>query len=193
MSLQARVYLRARLADGSRPYLDPVYTDNNKLRPLYALLGGQPKRFPTGSYYLRFHEDGKPRWEAVGSEPKQAALKKLQREQILATIAAGLTVLGPPQHGDRKRDLEPPKEREVGLPTVLTVQTYLGDISKYKRDRTYVAYRNALDSFLASCSKPFLHQIDRRDILDFVDVMKKRGNGRCTIANKVKNVLIFLK
>jgi integrase/recombinase XerD len=191
MSLQVRLYLRTRLDDGSRPYLDPVYK-NKKLEPLCALLDGQPKKFLNGCYYLRFRKNGRAHWEAVGSQAKGAILKKLRREQILAAQAAGLTVLGAPPPGG-KRDREPPKEREVGLPTMATVNSYLGDISKYKRDRTYVAYRNALDDFLRCCSKPFLHQIDRRDILDFVDAMKKRGNAKRTVANKVKNVLIFLK
>jgi hypothetical protein len=78
-----------------RRYLDPVFTGNNKLQPLYGLLNGQSQRFPNGSYYLRFSGAGRPQWESAGPDAKEAALKKLRREQILAAHAAGLTILGP--------------------------------------------------------------------------------------------------
>jgi hypothetical protein len=47
MSQQVRLYLRTRVADGSRRYLDPVFTGNNKLQPLFGLLNGQPQKFPS--------------------------------------------------------------------------------------------------------------------------------------------------
>jgi hypothetical protein len=40
---------------------------------------------------------------------------------------------------------------------------------------THVAYSNAIDSSLESCSKPSLKQIDRRDSLVLVDALKKYG------------------
>jgi integrase/recombinase XerD len=197
MSMKVRLHLRARLTDGSRPYLDPVYQDNGKLRPLYALLNGAPQKFADGIYYLRFVVDGTPKWKAVGSSAPQATLKKLQQEQILAGKASGLFLA---EHREHERP--PRREREAGQKwetgfspkdTWATIETYLQDTSKYKRLRTYVTYKKALESFRASCSKKFLHQIDRRDLLDYVDELKKIGNGRRTVANKVKHVLIFLR
>jgi integrase/recombinase XerD len=193
MSSQARLHLRVRLTDGSRPYLDPVYQENGKLRPLYALLEGKPQRFANGTYHLRFVVDGQPKWKSVGANATLATLKKLQQEQILAAKANGLHLVGTGERPAAKPQPRPQKQPEAGLPTLFTINTYLGDVSKYKRETTYITYRAALDGFLASCSKKFLHQIDRRDLLDYVDALKKIGNGRRTIANKVKHVLIFMR
>jgi hypothetical protein len=49
-----RLKLRVRLPDGCRPYLDPVYSANNKLKPRYASVGGKPVHFPEGVYHLRY-------------------------------------------------------------------------------------------------------------------------------------------
>jgi integrase/recombinase XerD len=195
MSLQARLYLRVRLTDGSRPYLDPVYQENKKLRPLYALCNGEPKRFATGSYHLRFTVDGVPKWKCVGSSATQAALKKLQQEQILAGKASGLLLMEPSSLGSPKRERQAGREWYNGFhtkDTQATIETYLQDTSKYKRLNTYRAYNKALTAFRESCKKKFLHQVDRRDLLDYVDVLRQRGNGRRTVSNKVKYVLIFL-
>lgn len=196
MSLQVRLYLRPHLINGSRPYLNPVYQKNGKPQPLYALLDGEPRKFENGVYYLRYTADGVPTWEAVGTNLKVVATKKLQREQILAGKANGLVILGPSSPGRRKtagKEQPAEKGRETGLATYTTIETYLQDTSKYKRARTYTTYKNALEPFREACVKPFLHQIERRDILAFIDALKKGGNGRRTVSNKVKNVLIFLR
>jgi hypothetical protein len=54
-------------------------------------------------------------------------------------------------------------ELEVGLETKPPSRPILRYVSKYKRLTTHVAYSYAIDSFLESCSKPSLKQIDRRD------------------------------
>jgi hypothetical protein len=54
------VYLRVTRPDGSRLYLQPVYS-NRRLKPLYALADGKPEHFPAGVYYFRYPADGKPR------------------------------------------------------------------------------------------------------------------------------------
>jgi hypothetical protein len=48
-SLVVRLRIRVRLPDGSRPYLDPVTSSNRKLKPLYAVVDGEPEHHPEGS------------------------------------------------------------------------------------------------------------------------------------------------
>jgi integrase/recombinase XerD len=43
------------------------------------------------------------------------------------------------------------------------------------------------------CQKPTLAEVDRRDVLNFIDLLRKRGNGKRTVANKVNYLLIFLR
>jgi integrase/recombinase XerD len=188
MSQQVSIYFRTRLPDGSRPYLNPVFTGNHKLEPSHAMVDGQPKKLNNGSYYLRFKEAGIRRWESAGANPRMVIAKQMQWEQMLAAQAKGIIAPLPrlaPQAGKASR--QPAKQGEaVRLTTVRATQVYLGDISKYRRGKTYVAYRNSIDQFLATCTKEFLDEIERRDILDFVDALKRNGNGKRTITNKVK-------
>jgi hypothetical protein len=37
-----RLKIRVRLANGSRAYVDPVFSSNGKLKPLYAVVNGKP-------------------------------------------------------------------------------------------------------------------------------------------------------
>ncbi len=39
--MKVRLYLRVRLPNGNRQYVDPVYAANGKLRPLFALVDGK--------------------------------------------------------------------------------------------------------------------------------------------------------
>jgi len=48
-----RLKLRVRLPDGSRPYLNPIFSGNKKLKPGYAVLDGKPVHFPDSVYDLR--------------------------------------------------------------------------------------------------------------------------------------------
>jgi hypothetical protein len=115
MSLQVRVYLRTRLADGSRLYLDPgLYRQQKAPTPV------RPARRETPEVR---HRELLPafsrRWQApLGVrrfERKTAATKKLQREQILAALDSGLTVLAPARQGNGKRDRQPQKNAKSAL------------------------------------------------------------------------------
>lgn len=186
---KVRLYLRLSL-NGTRQFFEPVYAANGKLKPLVAIVDGEAKRLENGSYYLRFTSRGKRCWQSVGTDPQMALQKRLTKENLLVAKAAGLEVVEP---GAQERKKE--KQRPVvdGLPTFETIETYLKDTSQYRRAKTYTAYKKTLEDFREFCKKPSLHQIDRRDILNFVDLLKKRGNGKRTVANKVSYLLIFLR
>ena len=44
-----RLKIRVRLCNGNRAYLDPVFSSNGKLKPLYAVVLGKPEHHPEGS------------------------------------------------------------------------------------------------------------------------------------------------
>jgi hypothetical protein len=49
-----RLELRVRLSDGSRPYLDPVFSANGKVKLLYAVVDGKAEHHhPEGTYFGR--------------------------------------------------------------------------------------------------------------------------------------------
>lgn len=40
--MTVHLYIRIRLSDGGRQYVDPVYAANGELKPLYAVVAGNP-------------------------------------------------------------------------------------------------------------------------------------------------------
>lgn len=189
--MTVRLYIRVRLKDGRRLHVDPVYAANRKLKPLFAMVHGQAEHHPEGVYYLRYQRDGAYIWEAVGTDPQHALLKLTQRKNMLTALASGLHVVEPGEMMVRQRQRREPEDK--GPRTADAIATYISDAGDYKAYRTYVSYRETLRLFAESCKKEHLKKIDRRDILNFIDHLRKRGNRPRTIANRVSCVLTFLR
>jgi hypothetical protein len=162
-----RLKIRVRLADGSRPYLDPVLSSNGKLKPLYAVVGGKPERRPEGSYFLRYAREGKRVWEGVGSDPQLAMIAKLKREKSLEAKAAGVELVE-----------DKPQRKMTSLTEAVT--EYLVEVETAKSEKTHAAYSHTLELFKQSTSREHLEEIERRDMLAFVKLMADRGNSRRT-------------
>jgi hypothetical protein len=183
---EIRLYLRLSV-NGSRQLYEPVYAANGKLKPLVALVNGEPKRLDDATYYFRYSSNGKRCWQAVGEDAQLAFQKRLHKENLLTAKAAGLEVLEPGMRDIKKRPAASAPD------TTGVAETYLKDISQYRRGRTYTAYKNTLEAFRDFSKKPSLDLVDRRDILNFMNLLKKNGNGKHTIANKIDYLLTFLR
>jgi hypothetical protein len=88
-----RLKIRVRLPHGSRAYLDPAYSPNGKLKPLYAVVDGKAVYQPEGVYSFRYLKGGARVWQPVGSDPQLALTAKLQVEHKLQAINLGLAAL----------------------------------------------------------------------------------------------------
>jgi hypothetical protein len=86
-----RLKIRVKLPNGSRAYVDPVFSPNNKLKPHYGLIDGRPQHHPEGVYHLRYVKGGKRVWEPVGNDPQVALTAQLRVEHRLQTVALGVT------------------------------------------------------------------------------------------------------
>ena len=190
--LKAKLYIRVRLDNGRRVHVDPVFAENQKLKPLFALINGKPEKHNEGVYYLRYLKDGKYTWEAAGADSQEAVRKLNQKNVSFEAQANGLKVVADDQAGER-RHVSNRQTRDNGIRTSEATTTYLIDTEKYKSEKTYTAYSQTLRTFRESCKKDYLHQIDRRDILDYVDFLRAQGSGRRTIANRVSYVLTFMR
>lgn len=167
-----RLKLRVRLPDGSRPYLDPVFSGNNKLKPGYALSDGKPVHFSDGVYHVRYLRGTKRVWEAIGSDPQLALITKLKREKALEARAAGVEVVD-----------ESPASPQTDMHEA--VAEYVTEIAAHKSKKTSAAYSLTLRLFVESCAKRYLEDIDRKDILIFMSHLKANKNGPRTVANRV--------
>jgi hypothetical protein len=84
--------LRAKTANGNRPYLNPVTVGNGKIRPLWAVYNNQPAHFPDGAYYLRYKQGKRLVFEQVGSDLAAAQIQLLRRKNLLEAKALGNVV-----------------------------------------------------------------------------------------------------
>jgi integrase/recombinase XerD len=169
-----RLKIRARLPDGSRPFLDPVFSGNGKLKPLYAVVAGTPEHHPEGSYFLRYAgPDGKRVWHPVGNDPQLALNAKQKREKSLAVELV---------------DDDPAPKR-----TILSegIEEYLAEVKDAKAKKTLLAYTLTLNLFAAVVKRESLEEIDRKDVLAFIRAMREEKQSPRTIANRVSYLKTF--
>ncbi len=77
-----RLKLRVKLPDGNRAYVEPVFSSNGKLKPLYGVVGGKPRHHPEGIYNLRYFKNGKRVWEPVGTLPVTQFVMELSTDVV---------------------------------------------------------------------------------------------------------------
>jgi integrase/recombinase XerD len=171
-----------------------VYVVEGELRSGYALVAGQPEHHPEGIYQLRYQQAGKRRWEPVGADPDLALSAKTRRETLLKAEVAELPVFDKVQNRDITRRPDRgsrPLRNQSYLDPIIT--EYLGDVRRFKSQRTYDAYRYTLKIFQECCSKRLIQDVDRRDIFNFMETLRRRGDAKRTVANRVSYLLIFLR
>ena len=179
------IYMRVSLPNSKRPFLKPVFSGNQKLKEGWAIAKGQPKKYADYAYYLRYVQaDGKRGYERLGTDAQQAQAAKLNREIGLAAVAQGFEVA--------------PKavalSDKPGRSLADAIAKYLKDVERTKKPGTLEAYKIALRYFVESCSKSTLEQIDREDMLQFSeDLKKQKGQSERSTYNKFKSVLTFLR
>jgi hypothetical protein len=67
-----RLKIQVRLPSRNRAYVDAIFSPNDKLKPLYAVVDGKPEHHPEVIYNLRHLKAGKLMWDAVGAYPQLA-------------------------------------------------------------------------------------------------------------------------
>ncbi len=173
-----RLKIRVRMPDGSYPFLDPVFVGNNKLKPGYALVNGKAEHHPEGIYYIRYRKNAKQEYEPVGSDAQLASIEKIKRERHVEAKAAGVPVV------------EDTAQTQTPLPD--SIAEYLAETKALKAHKTYLAYHRSLDLFAKSKPKPFLEQLGRKDVLNYMTYMRsEEGLGNRTVANHVNNLRTF--
>jgi integrase/recombinase XerD len=164
--MKVRMKIRVRLVDGTYPFLDSVLSGNGKLKSLYAIVDGKAEHHPEGTYFLRHAKGGKRVWERVGNDP-QAITTQRKRERGEQ-----------PSHDDVKTD-------EGKLNLAACIDEYLVEVKQANAKRTHLAYSLTLNSFAKSTTKKHLDDIDRKDILAFVQSLRDAKCAPRTIANRL--------
>lgn len=209
MPVKVRLYIRPSLPDGNRPFLDPVFTANHKLSCGVGVLNGRKQKFEKFVYYLRYLTNGKRVWEPVGGDPALALEERRRTENRLEGIALGnlkadesepkLTPLSKPTiDPEAEAALEPASRSEPKTERKLlsaAIEKYLeGKRDAGKKKKTMSAYTTALQYFQESCTKTYVEEIERVDVLRFHRYLRddKEQSAR-SCSNKFCYLMSFLK
>lgn len=157
----------------------PAQLVNNKLKFDCVLIEGKAERHPEGTYYIEWYEDGKRRRQSVKDSAE--VLEQARRKAI--ALDAG------------KAGLEITEEKEgAKLRLADAVTSYLKEIEPPQREpKTYTAYKYCLELFLANCSRTYIQDVGREDLLAFIRKLYEMGCGARTAYNRAAIVAQLLK
>jgi len=195
----ATLYIRIT-KNGRDSFHQPVYQSKGRLKPQYAMVGGEPEPHKEGVYYVRFGTDGgKQPFVLVGKDP-YVALDKLEEKKRWLRDRERQVVPQTPAHSK-------PQTSKLSMDDAVE-QYYKNLHSQGKDPKTVRAYKVAVEEFRKSCTKKLLSEIGPQDLIDFMGWLRKQppklrkdgtprkqrrsGDPNRTYFNKVNNVVIFL-
>src|SRR5262249_22585487 len=161
---------RVQTPRGSR-YCPVVLAANGRVKPDVVIVNGKEERHPEGAYYLEWREGAKRVRLSVGKDAQDAAARGLRKEAELNARNNGVAVA--PENGNGRRSL-------AG-----TAAEYLEEVKLTKKPKTFAAYSTALGYFQESCSKEYVQDIDRRDLLNFAAFLRdEKSQSARSVYNK---------
>jgi integrase len=178
-SKEVNLTKRVQTSKGLR-YCPVVLSSNGRVKPDLVLVNGRPERHPEGAYYLEWREKGRRVRLSVGKDPADATARRQRKEAELNALNNGVSVV--PENGN-------------GHPSVAAaVARFLEETELTKKPKTLAAYTTALNYFTESCTKIYLQDIDRTDLLKFSAFLRdKKKQAPRSVYNKFENAMTFLK
>jgi integrase/recombinase XerD len=158
----------------------PVITPKGSVSTEMVLYKGQRIKVPAeqGNWYIRWEDGDKPKWQRCHSM-SDAAHQKERKQIELQAVSVGIDIKA---HNPSRLKLAD------------AFRYYIDDQKLLKRSKkTLAAHRVTTDTFLKSCAKTFLDQVDRTDLLKFAASLRKDGLSERTIHTRWISVLTILK
>jgi integrase len=158
-----------------------VLSANGRIKPDVVLVDGKPERHIEGAYYLEWRDAKKRKRVSVGKDPADATARRLRKEAELNARNNGVAVTMPESKNGRQL-------------LSAAIADYLGEIKLGRKSKTYAAYDLSLRYFSESCSKLYLDEIERKDLLKFTAFLRdEKDQAPRTCWNKFANTMSFLK
>ena len=179
--MEVNITKRIDTPDGRR-FCRVIFTPNGRIKPDWVEVDERQEKHPEGAYYLDWTEDGQRRRMAVGSDATAAynSLKKKQSE--FEAIARGLVVTDPVE-----------EEENARLRLRAAKADFLEDTQLSRQRKTWLGYCLTLRYFMECCSKTYVEEIERKDLLRFVVFLRdEKELAPRTVHNKFAEVLTFL-
>ena len=172
--------VRSVKINGKATFCAPDITPRGVVSSEIVRYKGQKLKFPAaeGRWYIRWEEGDKPRWQRCDSMTDAIGLRV--RKQIeLQAVSAGIEV-------------KPDDPSRLRLADAL--QEYIDDQKLLKRSKkTLAAHRVTKETFLKSCHRAYLDQVDRRDLLHYAESLRKDGLSERTVFTRWIAVMTILK
>jgi integrase len=162
--------------------LAPVVEKNGRIVRDQVKVAGRVERHPEGKYFIEWYQEGRRRRRSVDSF-----------EEVTDTARRKSIELNALKNGIIEQIAEP-NPREDRLTIGRAIDEYLEFTKAHRKHRTYLTYRYTLDTLLReSYRKPFVDQVTRQDIVEFMTHCYKRGLGKRTVYDKLVVVLQLFK
>lgn len=179
MSIKVNLTQRVTVSGKDR-YLPVVFSGNGRVKPGWVVIDGKEERVGPGAYYIDWTQGTRQR-KAVGKDAATAFARKLRKETELVATAQGIALVPEPED-EKRRNL------------AAAMADYLAEIKMTRKKRTFSAYRISSEYFLESCSKTYIEQLDRKDMVKFAAFLRdSKGLADRTCWNKFNNTMSFLK
>jgi integrase/recombinase XerD len=155
-----------------------------------VMLRGAPVVVVSGTFYLEYYEGRKKR-RAIGEDPRVVKAALATQTSVLGLRAMGVAADDAPQLRPRSN------AKPEGKTLRAVIDSFVKSPPLEYRHRSYLKYRNALESFLAwsrSTGKDYVVEIDRDDIKAFLsDQVRRDGLEISTAKDKATIVVSLLR
>ena len=180
MNREVNLTKRVQTPQGVR-FCPVVLAKNGRVKPDWVLVNGNQERHEEGAYYIEWRNGAKRVRLSVGKDAADAEAKRQHKEAELNAVNNGVAVVS-----------NDPKEMRRSLSVAII--EYLSDVKLTKKPKTLAAYTTALSYFQESCTKIYLDEIERRDLLKFAAFLRdEKEQAPRSVWNKFLNVVSFLK
>jgi integrase len=151
------------------------------VKPNAVVINGQEEQHTEGAYYIEWYVSGKRVRKSVGKDAATAAARRLRKE----------AELNAQNHGVQVAVEDGPKPKQLIKDAIAS---YLDEIKISRTAATHSAYTLALRNFTDSCSKTYLEEIERTDLLGYVRYLREDQElADHTCHNRFEHLLTFLK
>jgi integrase/recombinase XerD len=148
---------------------------------------GVPVVVTAGTFYLEYRENGRKR-RAIGDHPTEVKAALATQASVLGLRALGVAADDAPQL--RPRSTVRPEGKTVRA----VVDAFVTDPPSEYRHKSYLKYRNALESFAAWSTRKYCVEVERDDIKAFVSAqVRQQGLDVSTAKDKAVAVAKILR
>ena len=182
MNRECNVTKRVQTSKGQWRYCPVVLSANGRIKPDVVKVNGREERRPEGAYYLEWRAGSKRIRLSVGKDAADANARRLRKEAELNAQNNGVTVLA--------------QDSQNGHGALLAdaIRNFLDEKRLLRKKKTHVDYEAALRYFRQSCTKQYVSDITRKDLLAFsVYCRDELELSPRTVFNKFARVVAFLR